>query len=182
MDSLGLGAFLAIYRNQNQNNPATLSPFVKIGAFAALAWIVLTVTRVILHVDPWYKGYLPFAVAHFACGAVAFTGLVAFALKGSRNLVGRILQNRLARYIGKISYGLYVYHFFMPWVLSWARARGFLTISSDLQMALYCTVLSVCVAVLSWRFFESPILQCKRYFQYSARKAQPAAAVAEASG
>jgi peptidoglycan/LPS O-acetylase OafA/YrhL len=180
MDSLGLGAFLAVHRNQN--NSATLSPFVKIGAFAALAWIALTVIRIILHVDPWYKGHLPFAVAHFACGAVAFTGLVAFALKGSRNLLGRILQNRLARYIGKISYGLYVYHFFMPLVLSRAQAKGFLTISGDLQMALYCTVLSVCVAVLSWHFFERPILQYKQYFEYSAKKAQPAPAVAEASG
>ena len=76
-------------------------------------------------------------------------------------------------FIGRISFGLYVYHsFFEIWarqhiyeewlVPAMAGGRGpallvFLPIAYGLSIAL---------AYLSWRLFEKPILAFNRYFQY----------------
>ncbi len=42
--------------------------------------------------------------------------LIARSYTGYKGFAGWILDNRIFRYLGKISYGLYVYHNFMPWL------------------------------------------------------------------
>ncbi len=35
---------------------------------------------------------------------------------GFKGIVGAVVNSRILRYLGKISYGLYVYHNFIPWL------------------------------------------------------------------
>jgi peptidoglycan/LPS O-acetylase OafA/YrhL len=82
-------------------------------------------------------------------------------------LFNRILEMRALRYLGKISYGLYVYHVAIIWFV--ARIRDFLPISGE-PMAKFLTALislplSILVASLSYFLLEKPILNLKeRYF------------------
>jgi peptidoglycan/LPS O-acetylase OafA/YrhL len=67
-------------------------------------------------------------------------------------------------YLGKISYGIYVYHFLMiPFIPSWLSTIGISITSVDQSMASFtlCSVLAIGAAVLSWHFYEYPILRLR---------------------
>ena len=123
MDSLGLGALLAVRRRENGTRPEMVRGFLFAGAIAAPVWLALTAFRIATKIDPWYEGHLVFGAAHFATAAVAGTGLVAYALIGTKGSFGRLLESRVMVLIGKISYGLYVYHLFIQYVLALAGWR-----------------------------------------------------------
>jgi peptidoglycan/LPS O-acetylase OafA/YrhL len=66
---------------------------------------------------------------------------------------------RWLRHLGVISYGLYVYHYFIPQVIEKVSPQFFSEHRS------FCSVLAIFVsflaAELSWRFLEAPILKFK---------------------
>lgn len=70
-------------------------------------------------------------------------------------------------YLGKISYGMYVFHFGMTWFA--ARIRDIAPVSEDLAKpltALLAFALTLALASLSYRFIENPIMELKdRYFR-----------------
>jgi peptidoglycan/LPS O-acetylase OafA/YrhL len=102
---------------------------------------------------------------------VFYGAIVAWAALGFRWLPGQILTFAPMRYLGKISYGLYVYHYFAPYIMQ-AAARHFgwdsLLQSTPALLAAY-TVFSVVVSVLSWHLYELPLNRLKRHFAYPSR-------------
>jgi len=83
-----------------------------------------------------------------------------------QGLFVRTLEWKPLAYLGKISYGLYVYHFALTWLA--ARLRDLVAVPEDLAKALTALTafaFSLLVASLSYRFIERPILALKeRYF------------------
>jgi peptidoglycan/LPS O-acetylase OafA/YrhL len=64
------------------------------------------------------------------------------------------------RHIGKISYGLYIYHFFIPQIFD----KFFPQIHSNMANRYYILILiavSFAVAEVSWRLLERPVLKLK---------------------
>ena len=103
----------------------------------------------------------------------------------------KLLNNRVLRYTGKISYGLYIFHpIFFPYYKGWALFRW----SNGLQNRLVGDVITLAgefallylVATISWKLFEQPILRLKKKFEPKPRpapgpiSAEPEAALAEA--
>jgi peptidoglycan/LPS O-acetylase OafA/YrhL len=91
------------------------------------------------------------------------TGVALAAFAG----IGWLVQNqsgRLARmlsfgplvYIGRISYGIYVYHLFVPSKLG-AFARLLIRTGNSWIFATGCFAVTVLVASVSWYFFEAPL-------------------------
>ena len=81
-------------------------------------------------------------------------------------LFNRFLEMKVLKYLGKISYGMYVYHLAIIWFV--ARIRDFLPISGE-PMAKFLTALialpiTVLVASLSYYFMEKPLLNLKNRF------------------
>ena len=78
------------------------------------------------------------------------------------------LENKFISYLGRISYGLYVYHFAIVWFVRRIRDFG---ISEPLAKPLalvISAILTYIVASLSYKYFEKPILDLKdKYFQTS---------------
>ncbi len=73
------------------------------------------------------------------------------------------LRSRLLCYLGKISYGLYVYHGMCLYLIS--RAAGGRLVGLWLPVyAVASLSLTIGVAALSYRFFESPFLRLKERF------------------
>jgi peptidoglycan/LPS O-acetylase OafA/YrhL len=89
----------------------------------------------------------------------------------------RILDNKFLSYLGKISYGLYVYHFGIVWFVR--RIRDF-SIPEQVAKPLTLVISAVLlyfVASLSYKYLEKPILDLKdRFFPL---RTEPKPAVAQ---
>jgi peptidoglycan/LPS O-acetylase OafA/YrhL len=87
----------------------------------------------------------------------------------------RVLQARSVVYIGKISYGVYLYHeavrvcvwFLMkPWMAHWPASAGFLV-----RMAVYFLA-SFALAAVSYEFFEKKFLRLAGRFRPARAKTE----------
>jgi peptidoglycan/LPS O-acetylase OafA/YrhL len=83
----------------------------------------------------------------------------------------RLGASKLLVYLGKISFGLYVFHWMM-WRVSLRVVQHMLSLHplkmplANALEVLLAFVLTVGMAALSYRFFESPILRYKNHFEY----------------
>ncbi len=102
--------------------------------------------------------------------AFAFTGLLGISLASDprSSLLGRSLSASWLRYIGRISYGIYLLHY--PLFILWARFIGSLgfyqthKLAGNLAGFAGQIALATLAASISWRFFEEPILRLKELF------------------
>jgi len=114
------------------------------------------------------RGYY---MRNFGCSIAGlhFCTWLYFAVKKSNPLVNFICGNRLLVYTGKISYSLYVFHWFLlilllPRISNLIKAEtGFF---SPLASATICFLLTFLVSALSYSFFEKPFMNLKRKFSY----------------
>jgi peptidoglycan/LPS O-acetylase OafA/YrhL len=111
--------------------------------------------------------------AVFFCRGLAFAWLVGLAARGDAPLLGRLLENPALTYIGKISYGIYVYHPFIDALYAHLAEKFQLGSAHWLLRFGFVALSSIGLAALSWRFFEAPINALKRYFPYSVAAKPP---------
>jgi peptidoglycan/LPS O-acetylase OafA/YrhL len=99
----------------------------------------------------------------FTSLAVAFSGLLLFLLDGESSVLGRIFSFRPVRYVGKISYGIYLLHDGIFSLLARLSRHSFLgAFGGSWIFAVPLRIgATICIAALSYRFFESPILRIK---------------------
>ncbi len=70
-------------------------------------------------------------------------------------------------YLGKISYGIYIYHYLVP--LAFAAAATRLSVGyedSGFGNFIATSLVTIGIAALSWHLYERPINGLKRYFRY----------------
>ena len=168
LDALGLGSLIACFGPESVNAIKHRSRWVTAAAILAIAgwlakWGGLTSVAPLLHVG--MVGLFGLVVANCATGI-------------SAKLWGTWLRHRFVRRIGMISYGLYVWHKFVPLMIEdtlnachapalWydllllGHSRGVLF---GLTSVVVSVALSFLVAELSWRLFESPITRLKQHF------------------
>ena len=80
-----------------------------------------------------------------------------------------ILELSPLRYLGKISYGLYVYHFPVIWFVEQAHSDfDFLSNMGEPGVMLVSFAATVLLATLSYYLLESPFLKLKDRFSYTA--------------
>jgi peptidoglycan/LPS O-acetylase OafA/YrhL len=100
----------------------------------------------------------------FSALAILFAGVVGMVLLGWNQ---RILVNPLLRYFGKISYGFYLIHYpvvgiFQSHTLLHRLFPLHNVFLMELAGAVCATVVSLCLASASWKWFEKPVLGWKR--------------------
>ncbi|RIV21237.1 acyltransferase [Fibrisoma montanum] len=98
--------------------------------------------------------------------------LVANASLGIRGPAGRVLDNGALQYVGRISYGIYVFHmlvpgYFVPFALRVAGRFGIHPTLGYWSHRLFSLAVLIAVASASWYAFEKPINGLKRYFSYN---------------
>lgn len=160
LDSLGAGALLAVCSREKQswrmpgNFWTWLAVFGGIQAFRGYS--TTDVREMGLYLAP---ADLSIAI---------FSGyLVLAAARGSQGIFGRLLALAPMRYVGKISYGMYLFHLFILFELPHA---GFWTL----------TAMTLVLAMISWHVFEGPINSLKSRFSYRERGAEVKASEASA--
>jgi peptidoglycan/LPS O-acetylase OafA/YrhL len=167
IDSLALGAYLAITTlPEYRSHPLTR----RIGPAALWSGLLLLAAYLAAeHGD----GSPMFRIVSFDL-AIALIGvwLVARAAAGMTGPVGTALASAPVRYLGTISYGIYVYHLLLPSLLpKIAKRLGHPDLLQPLgdqalaYLAFYTTV-TIAVAAVSWHGFEAPILRLKARFEY----------------
>ena len=161
VDFLAIGALLAIASDADRSKETLqrVLTFVvlPIGAviYVSLFWVSHTVDH-----------HAPLALEDTGA-ALIFCWLIGGASRGFVGAPGRLLEWRPIVYLGKISYGIYIYHFLVP--LAFTEAARRLSIhyqNSGFINFVVTSVVTFGVAALSWHFFERPINGLKRHFRY----------------
>jgi len=99
--------------------------------------------------------------------AVALTALLSKLAAGLREPFGTFLALAPLRYLGRMSFGLYLYH--MPALLLVLKVCHTFDLPepSAGPMRLFVVgMITVPVAAFSWHFLEEPINRLKRFFPY----------------
>ena len=118
--SLGLGALIAI--NQHQHDEVATKRLMQWGSSVGL--IVLIILQVIyaktasisgdVRYQPYYEGFIDAAISF------SVLPILVAAATNSAGIQAAVLKWAPLRYIGKISYGIYLYHYFLqPCCRSW---------------------------------------------------------------
>jgi peptidoglycan/LPS O-acetylase OafA/YrhL len=165
LDTLGMGALLAVVSNRQSFISANrLRSF---GFYAGIPLLVIALVmgaltrNGLMGLTPLLKNTVnDLAVSLFSLW------LVSGAAAGFKGIGAKLLEMRLLIYIGVVSYGIYVFHFFLPQMFTWMYARGFPSLPEPLN-AFLMTTATILLAGLSWRFYERPINNMKRFIPYS---------------
>lgn len=101
--------------------------------------------------------------------AIAFALIVLGVWRLERGWLLRLLSVPFVVYLGKISYGLYVFHNFCYGVKE--PLVEWLPLLQPVPGPLLALAATIGLAVLSWHLFESPINRLKEFFPYRKRAA-----------
>jgi peptidoglycan/LPS O-acetylase OafA/YrhL len=101
---------------------------------------------------------------------ISSAALIAMTLK-SRSITQRLFENRILRFFGKYSYGIYVFHYSVIGFLGFPVRSFFNAHLHSKGLSLVCEAfvvggISVVAAMLSYHLFEVHFLRLKRYFSY----------------
>ncbi|UWU17195.1 acyltransferase (plasmid) [Rhizobium sullae] len=161
MDALVAGALLAVYRSSTEAWPQWIR----------LSWAPLTAAAVILL---WLRSISMTPALEWltwigseVSPLVPLVMLVGCCSAGLRGAFGRLLELPPVVAVGRVSYGVYLFH---PIVLSLiVKAQPFIPVNVSEQgpwRFMIGTTATLLVASISWLAFEKPLNQFKRYFPY----------------
>ncbi len=86
------------------------------------------------------------------------------AVTSQANWFGKLLDNKFFRFTAKVSFGLYIWHYLVIfivtklWVKDYEKFMGIADIKLWGLVSLCMLILSYCVAALSYKFIEKPVL------------------------
>lgn len=177
LDALGIGALLAYAQRHNGN------PRWEAGALARwLLWIGLPAWAALEGLRHLDLAPAPLLQLRQTFVDMIFGWVILSAARGFKGLVGGFLQLPPMVYLGKISYGLYVFHnlavYGLVFAIRYLHAPDVLLSVPWLQR-LGLLVLTITAAAISWHLYEKPLNDLKRFFPYneSSRVRKPVAAV-----
>lgn len=117
--------------------------------------------------------------------ALFFGAVVLLSLQPGSSLMARAFRNSVLRFLGKYSYGLYVYHAILLWYFTETHVEGRFDAwlgnhaLAMVAVAVTGTAISVAIAVISFHLFEKHLLSLKRFFETDmseGRRGRPVAA------
>jgi peptidoglycan/LPS O-acetylase OafA/YrhL len=160
-DFLGCGALLAILRWRESTLPG-LAFWEKWRLWIGLAGLIIHVILLKWPQTPTQSMF------NASGAAVMMTALVDWAAHGTKSKAQSLLMLPPLVYVGKISYGIYLYQFLTLFLLYKVQSLlghpAFL--NGPLGFAGLWAALTLLVAMASWHFFERPLLKLKRFFPY----------------
>lgn len=106
--------------------------------------------------------------------ALFCASVLLIAILDKKSLIARVLRNRLLRHFGILAYGIYIIHSAVRGILLelffGSEGAGATMLSRDL-VSLLAFFTMWFLAMLSWRYFEGPIVRWGRSFRYAPEKA-----------
>ena len=162
LDSLAIGALLALVWSSNIPKPLLQKYLTRIILPTGL--VLYTICLILYHYRINPSAF--FIVGDFSASLI-FAWLVSSAGLGFKGWLGRLLESSPLSYLGKITYGIYVYHYFAPLILVPVLARfGYELHVPGIRNFVISSLLTFATASLSWHWLELPINKLKQHFQY----------------
>lgn len=164
MHALGIGSLLAYLAVHKPNVIKTLSkPFWLV--LTGCVYFLLLVVQVVFRVE-WYKAVFDDLVFSVLAG---FIILIASG-NHFKGLAKFLLENSFVRYSGKISYGLYIFHLFVPALVVWVTPQA-VVFNQEQALAKYVLFflyygITFALAHFSFNWIEAPINKLKDMFPY----------------
>jgi peptidoglycan/LPS O-acetylase OafA/YrhL len=164
MHSLGIGSLLAyceVYKNkliQVISKPIYLKTAILFYIFLLFAESVLDL--------PWYKQILD----EFIFAIISALLIIRASVHGFSGITKLLLENKFICYSGKISYGMYIFHLFIPEFVLWLFPNT-LTLNQHYAISKYVLFviyyfITFSFAHLSFKYLETPINNIKNKFPY----------------
>lgn len=174
LDALGIGALMALHESKGGRLPRWSAIFAGIILVPTLATLLLPGSAGAWYVWGEFLMALPLAL------------LVLGASRGFPGWFGAILQSRPLMYIGKVSYGVYLYHLAILLLVENLSAKFALGLPLERGPLLFVVLsaATILAASASWYLLEQPINRLKHRFPYRGkgdREAPARAAVATRS-
>jgi peptidoglycan/LPS O-acetylase OafA/YrhL len=174
IDKFAWGALLAIYWTLHGSQSIQSRRLSQVGL-----WIGVPAMVIIEAIYARNPHSTVVAMFSSAAAGMGFMWLIGRAAHGFKGPVGAALQSPVLVYPGKISYGLYLYHPFVPLLL--VKLHVHFTHSVWLNFIIFGSA-TIFVASGSWYLFERPINGLKRFFPYNRTPRPASAPVAYAPG
>ncbi len=160
LDSLGIGALLSWIL------VSCPSSFVKAyKCSVVLAWVF--VIWLIMDLVLGRSMFLPTRLSLSILSAWLICYVVHKAMVHKKNRLGFLLDNKILVGVGKMSYGIYVYHFTLPnysWHLFLKINKYYPPMNTTFTLVVENFILLMVVSWLSYHYFELPITSLKKYF------------------
>ncbi len=160
IDGLCIGCMLALLM---RINPGFLKKYT-----TAIVLLMAAINFGFYFINNQQSFTLPYlAFVGYTTFAVLFGLLVHEVVSGESKLIQFLFDNGILKFFGKISYGLYVYHW-PVYILLFSFFRDFFLININIsyRMAetgsgILVTAAATLLSVISYRYFEKPFLKLK---------------------
>jgi peptidoglycan/LPS O-acetylase OafA/YrhL len=169
LDALAIGGFFAVYLRQPGGEGGARRIVVPL-ALAGFGLLAIQYGARHLTSRSNLLESLRHGAFHLLLAALLLKGLLGAASSGWT----RFLRSRPLAFLGKYSYGLYVYHHFLSYYfsshhtdLTLAARLGCSTMTALVLQAVVGIAISIVLAWLSYEFFEKHFLRLKRYWPSS---------------
>jgi peptidoglycan/LPS O-acetylase OafA/YrhL len=159
MDAFGMGALIAYWDRYDKE---------AIKSMISKKWILISVliifTIFIIYPRVPSFPYINEIYGNFLFSIIAFYLLMPATQDAYKGVFKKIIENKLIIHLGKISYGLYLYHLFMPDLYNYIIEKGFSL--PPLGFPRYCISFVMCLTIseLSWFIVEQPINRIKKKY------------------
>jgi peptidoglycan/LPS O-acetylase OafA/YrhL len=163
LHTLGLGALIAYYIKYKPDFMNTLN-LTLVKGLALLLSLIFILIYVYQKPEGLYEN-----LKHYKDPFITliYFFIVLIAVRdGFKGLMKGVLENRVMIYIGKISYGLYIYHSFMAFLFFDFFNKFIGLKTSQFGYTLVFFGMNMIIASISWYLIEKPVTGLKRYFKY----------------
>jgi len=153
MDAIVMGSLLAVALSQNDN----VKRRKKVNIHWFLGILLCLLATIVLFLPEWN--------IYWRNGGFIFTNLLCLSIVAlaAKNPNQPLLSSKILRWIGRRSYGMYLYH--LPIFLALGiLIREHSPVNHLLVTALRCAA-TIVVAAISYRFIERPVLRYKKRYQ-----------------
>jgi peptidoglycan/LPS O-acetylase OafA/YrhL len=167
MGELCAGAYLAFAVRGSSAERALVFKYAATVTIGSFLLMLLVFSRV--HAYTWRN--FPVATYGLAVAGILFTGLVAQAMAPGR--IQWIFQRVPMVWLGKLSYGIYVYHLlFGPLYAAIARKLVHASTGNSFFVCRFfvSAVLTILISMVSFYFFERPVRELKTKFPMTQRR------------
>ncbi|MBI3133428.1 MAG: acyltransferase [Bacteroidetes bacterium] len=155
---LGSGAILSVLWYHFKEKLATLSQYINVVLMLFVLLVALQAGGVIKITNQLHQ-----LISILVIPVITLRFILGFKWRGAKLIV----ENRLILYLGKISYGIYIFHLLALYPAVAIKKILHLGFLDNLWlMFLFKILLTIIIASVSWEFFEKRINALKSKFNY----------------
>jgi peptidoglycan/LPS O-acetylase OafA/YrhL len=168
-ETLGAGGLLAIVSHGKKPNDFSWATPQRQRLYALIALIAIAIA-IFLWAYFGRRSLTRYFFNDFLL-AIAFSWLIFRAVQGFKGIIGFVLSCKPITYMGRISYGIYIVHNFLPGIVRSPLVENLTGPLALWQMGLLVVFGSIAIPAFFWEIMEKHINSLKKYFPMKVQSA-----------